>query len=84
MKRLVVNEHTRIERGQEPWPRSPGRAFLDDRLYDRLRTFDRTNRESRDRVFDWSDGYARTTQWVGVVQVPGVQIEILPKIGRTH
>lgn len=31
-------------------------------------------------MFDWYDGYARTTQWVGVVQVPGVQIEILPKI----
>ena len=80
MKRLVVNEHTRIERGRDPWPGGTGRTFLDDRLYDRLRTFDRTNREDRDRVFGWSDGYARTTQWVGVVQVPGVQIEILPKI----
>lgn len=80
MKRLVVNEHTRIERGRKLGPGSPERAFLDGRLYDRLRTFDRTDREDRDRVFDWFDGYARTTQWVGVVQVPGVQIEILPKI----
>lgn len=80
MKRLVVNEHTRIERGQESWPGSSERAYIDDHLYDRLRNFDRSGREQRDRVFDWSDGFARTTQWVGVVQVPGVQIEILPKI----
>lgn len=80
MKRLVVNEHTRIERGQEAWPGGSERAYLEDRLYDRLHAFDRADREDRDRVFDWSDGFARTTQWVGVVQVPGVQIEILPKI----
>jgi 5-methylcytosine-specific restriction enzyme subunit McrC len=49
-------------------------------LYDRLRLFDRKQHEERDRVFEWSDGFARTTQWVGVVQVPGLQVEILPKI----
>lgn len=80
MKRLVVNEHTRIERGRDLWPGNTERAFLDHHLYDRLRKFDRTDREARDRVFDWSDGYARTTQWVGVVHVPGLQIEILPKV----
>ena len=80
MKRLVVNEHTRIERGQVSYAGGSERAYLEDHLYDRLRAFDRANRDPRDRVFDWSDGYARTTQWVGVVQVPGLQIEILPKI----
>ncbi len=80
MKRLVVNEHTRIERGSGLAAGSQVRVCLDGHHYDRLRAFDRENRDDRDRVFDWSDGYARTTQWVGVVQVPGVQIEILPKI----
>jgi 5-methylcytosine-specific restriction enzyme subunit McrC len=55
-------------------------ARLDRHLYDRLRAFDRRHRDERDRVFEWSDGFARTTQWVGVVQVPGLQVEILPKI----
>lgn len=80
MKRLVVTEHTRIERRAETVPGDTELACLAGHHYDRLRAFDRANREASDRVFDWSDGYARTTQWVGVVQVPGVQIEILPKI----
>lgn len=81
MKRLVVTEHTRIERRAGDTSSEPGDvAFLEDRQYDRVRAFDRVDREEKDRIFDWSDGYARTKQWVGVVQVPGVQIEILPKV----
>jgi len=80
LNRLVVNEHTRIERRSGQAEVGHDCACLDSHHYDRLHAFDRMNREDRDRVFDWSDGYARTTQWVGVVQVPGVQIEILPKI----
>lgn len=80
MKRLVVTEHTRIERRAEHLPGDTALAYLAGHHYDRLRAFDRSNREAADRVFEWSDGFARTTQWVGVVQVPGVQIEILPKI----
>ena len=81
MKRLVVTEHTRIERREGGVPDGlPDVACLEGHHYDRLRAFDRVDREERDRIFDWSDGYARTTQWVGVVQVPGVQIEILPKV----
>ena len=80
MKHLVVSEHTRIERRAATVSAGADGAHLDSQQYDRLRAFDRANRETRDRVFDWSDGYARTTQWVGVVQVPGVQVEILPKI----
>jgi 5-methylcytosine-specific restriction enzyme subunit McrC len=77
----VVTEHTRIERRAGMLPiGSTDFACLEDRHYDRVRAFDRVDREERDRIFEWSDGYARTTQWVGVVQVPGVQIEILPKI----
>lgn len=79
MKPLVVSEHTRIERGTAVAGRS-AYACLAEHHYDRLRAFDRVDREARDRVFDWSDGYARTTQWVGVVQIPGAQVEILPKI----
>lgn len=81
MKRLVVSEHTRIERRAGDAPVGAGDlACLEGHHYDRVRAFDRVDREERDRIFEWSDGFARTTQWVGVVQVPGVQIEILPKV----
>jgi 5-methylcytosine-specific restriction enzyme subunit McrC len=55
-------------------------VYLEDYLYDRLRLFDRKRREDKGKVFEWGDGFARTTQWVGVIQIPGLQIEILPKI----
>ena len=81
MKHLVIAEHARIERGHAGSDAAQvNRARLEPRLYDRLRTFDRNHRTDRDRVFEWSDGFVRATQWVGVVQVPGLQVEILPKV----
>lgn len=81
MKRLVVTEHTRIERRRDTSHSTAADVVsLESHHYDRVRAHDRLDRDDRDRIFDWSDGYARTTQWVGVVHVPGVQIEILPKI----
>jgi 5-methylcytosine-specific restriction enzyme subunit McrC len=78
---LVVSEHTRIERRAGDAPDGvEDLVCLEDHHYNRLRAFDRVDREEHDRIFEWSDGYARTTQWVGVVQVPGLQIEILPKV----
>ena len=77
----MVTEHTRIERrAATDAAAGDGVVCLQDRHYDRVRAFDRAGSDERNRVFDWSDGFARTTQWVGVVQVPGVQIEILPKV----
>lgn len=75
MKRLAVGEHTRIGRGEK----GPG-LRLEEVLYDRLRRLDQEGRPERERVFDWHDGHMRTTAWVGVVQVPGLQLEVLPKI----
>lgn len=81
MKRLVVTEHTRIERYKlGETPKREGGVYLESYLYDRLKLFDRKQREEKDKVFEWNDGFLRTTQWVGVVQIPGLQIEILPKI----
>jgi 5-methylcytosine-specific restriction enzyme subunit McrC len=81
VKHLVVAEHTRIERSHGgPARDRSGIASLESRLYDRLRLFDRNQHEEGERVFEWSDGFARTMQWVGVVQIPGLQVEILPKI----
>ena len=76
MKSFVVQEHTKIVRrdGESTPP------YLEQRLYNRLKRFDQRGRAEKDRVFSWSDRSARTTQWVGVIQVPGLQVEILPKI----
>ena len=79
MKRLIVQEHTRITRWDsagEP-PSSP---HIERRLYNRLRRFDQHGRSEGERVFSWGDGSTRTTQWVGVIQVPGLQVEVLPKV----
>ena len=76
MKLFVVQEHTKIVRrdGESTPP------YLEQRLYDRLKRFDQRGRAEKDRVFSWGDRSARTTHWVGVIQVPGLQVEILPKI----
>ena len=76
MKPFVIQEHTKIVRrdGESTPP------YLEQRLYDRLKRFDQRGRAEKDRVFSWGDRSARTTQWVGVIQVPGLQVEILPKI----
>ena len=76
MKPFVVQEHTKIVRrdGESTPP------YLEQRLYNRLKRFDQRGRAEKDRVFSWGDRSAQTTQWVGVIQVPGLQVEILPKI----
>jgi 5-methylcytosine-specific restriction enzyme subunit McrC len=56
------------------------RPELPPPLYDRLRRYDQEGRDEAQRLFDWRDGYFRSTQWVGVVQPPGLQLEVLPKV----
>lgn len=80
--RLAQLDHTRIVRWhrEEPVSDTETPRYLEHRLYDRLKRFDQGQRDEADRVFAWGDDSARTQQWVGVIQVPGLQIEILPKI----
>jgi len=70
MKQLSVTEFERIPR-----------RTLGTELCARLQRFDdHFAKSSRETVFDWSRiGYIRALHWVGVIQVPGLQIEILPK-----
>jgi 5-methylcytosine-specific restriction endonuclease McrBC regulatory subunit McrC len=51
----------------------------------RLERFDRALTDSaRSTVLDWSlADDIRATSWVGVLQVPGLSIEILPKLEST-
>src|SRR3954468_21825588 len=58
------------------------RHDLPERSLRRLQEFDeRLSRVEGKGVFDWSRLHDfRATNYVGVVQVPGVSVEILPKI----
>lgn len=82
MKRIVIREHSRIVRLRKEYTnvQRDGCTYLEPHLYDRLKKFDQHKRAEADRIFRWSDSYAQTQQWVGVVQVPGLQLEVLPKI----
>ena len=82
MRRLVVREHAHIIRwgGDGDPPRGTGKVHLERRLYERLKRFDQAQRPEADRVFAWGDGKAKALQWIGVIQVAGLQVEILPKI----
>lgn len=73
MKTIVVPEYGRI----------PYSAFTRVQR-ERLRRLDGQHRDSSGSgVFDWMDRrYIKARNYVGVVQVPGVTIEILPKIDR--
>jgi len=71
VKRITVPEHGRIPR-----------SAIDGRLLRRLQSADeRLSSESGGPVFDWDHvHYVAATNYVGVVQVPGLTVEILPKI----
>ncbi len=68
---ITVREFDRIPRGD-----------LQPRVLRRLQRLDEQHATStRACVFDWSHvGYVRALNYVGVIQVDGVTIEILPKI----
>ena len=86
MRRLVVREHTKVF----PWdeegkpPSSSHSSYIERRFYKRLKRFDQYGRKEADRVFSWGDDSVRTTQWVGVIQVPGLQVEVLPKVDNAQ
>ncbi len=84
MKRIVIREHERIVRSDQDGVDSGDNQHLNSRLYDQLKRFDQRGREAKDQVFAWGDRRAWAQQWVGVIQVPGLQIEILPKVDTTE
>jgi len=59
---------------------TPSRRVLPQRIYDRLYRSEGA-REDRGEaaVFRWRRNHCLVGPWVGVMQVPGLQIEILPK-----
>lgn len=83
MKRFVISEHGRIwKRPDKGLTRDipPDRVYLDSRRYGLLQRFDRLHARSGQNIFTWYADHAKAMQWVGVIQLGRMQIEILPKI----
>lgn len=71
MRRLSVSEYGRISKS-DIGPRAIKRLHALDIAHERRTGF---------RVFDWRyDKFIRALNYVGVIQVPGLSIEILPKV----
>jgi|OM-RGC.v1.014177971 McrBC 5-methylcytosine restriction system component len=84
MKRVTLRERGRIHRlrpGRTPGEDGPDACWLEARVFDRLLAYDRSRGDGS--IFDWRVDEARAGQWVGVVQVPGLLLELLPKIDST-
>ncbi|MBX3269507.1 MAG: hypothetical protein KF729_04570 [Sandaracinaceae bacterium] len=84
MLRVTVLERGRLVRGGEAERAyaagTPARRELAARLYDRLMRSEAAREDRGEKpVFAWRRHHALVGSWVGVVQVPGLQIEILPK-----
>lgn len=86
MLRVTVLERGRIVRGESDSPSAaaegtPQYRVLPSRLYDRLERSEASHeeRDGKGRVIDWHRRYGTVGQWVGVIQLPGLQLEILPK-----
>ena len=54
------------------------------RLYERLRKFDQLQERQGRPIFTWYASSAKAGQWVGVVQLPGLQVEVLPKVDADY
>lgn len=59
-------------------------ADISESQLKRLKAFDDSysRQKGNRRVFDWNANGGKTTSYVGVVRIPGLTLEILPKIDR--
>ncbi len=84
MRSITLYEHGVLRAAPDAggWPEggTPWERAVPQRWFDRLCRFD--ERRAEGRVFDWGYKRAKATQFVGVVQLDGVSLEILPKVER--
>lgn len=86
MQTVVIREYERVyytDGGTAPERREGGDWHVPRRLLERLRIFDEgyALKNRGVTIFDWSARkYMKATSHVGVIQVPGLTVEILPKI----
>lgn len=85
MKTISIREYDKVHccthTGGEPCKRISDRGHcLPPKVYQQLRRIDQVLGEEDGTVFSWHDNWAQAQQWVGVIQTPALQLEILPKI----
>ena len=86
MRKIVITEHGQIVRWSRktPPPEATERiAYLEESLYRRLEKCEQRLTKDGKPVFAWNKDSVQAQQWVGIVQVPGLQVEILPKVDNT-
>ena len=85
MKYLSLIEHERVwlaTDGQSTGLGAEGRQYIEERHYGRLQRFDERqskNEEGR-QIFSFHSKWIKARNWVGVVQIRGLCVEVLPKI----
>lgn len=86
MLRVTVLERGRLIRaeaatdGRAYETGTPSRRYLPAAVYDRLFRAESAREERGEKaIFSWRRNYCLVGPWVGVMQVPGLQVEILPK-----
>lgn len=83
MKRIVIPEYGQIVRWSHK-NRPPGDteriAYLEEPAYRRLDKCEHQLIRDGQPVFMFYKDYIQAQQWVGIVQIPGLQVEILPKV----
>jgi 5-methylcytosine-specific restriction enzyme subunit McrC len=83
MKRIVIPEYGQIVRWRRknPPPDDTERiAYLEEPAYRRLEKCEHSLALDGKPVFTFYKDKIQVQQWVGIVQIPGLQIEILPKV----
>ena len=86
MHTITLSEHERLYRWDKPGdpPVDDYRQWLSAKLYRRLHRFDERLQRQHKNVFEWHVDYVKAQQWVGVVQIGSLRIEILPKVDAHH
>lgn len=74
---LTVLEHQKILIGK---CRDAARPQISQEDAQLLRMLDMDNRG----LFRWGNGYLTTKQWVGTIALPGLSVEILPKVTESY
>ncbi|MFU8802654.1 MAG: McrC family protein [Bradymonadaceae bacterium] len=81
---LAIREYEKVYLGAKPTKtgsREAGRLMISPKHYKWLERFDENHADGEGRqIFDWRRRWFRPKNWVGVVQVGDLTVEILPKI----
>ncbi len=86
MTHVTVSEYERLYRGkgdEETGDSRGERRVLSEKHFQRLRSFDEKHADgSGDQIFEWRRNRMWPKNWVGVVQLGGLTVEVLPKFHR--